>query len=213
MDQNLFVSRFREALDAAGMDGSELSRLTGITRSSVYQYIAGMYVPKYDRVEKIAAALRVSPDWLIGKTDDRMGRILVEIPGIEKNPDFAELPIIGQIACGSPILAEENVVGMALAPVSFRGCYALKCKGDSMKDARILDGDIVYIRPQPDVEDGQIAAVMVEGEATLKKVYRYPGVTVLRAANPDFPDQVYTAEQFLDVQIIGLAVGFSSRIK
>lgn len=210
---NTIASRLQLVLDELGMDASELATRTGISRSSLYHYLSGRYIPKYDRIQTLAQALRVSPDWLIGKTDDRMGRILVEIPGIEKNPDFTELPIIGQIACGSPILAEENVVGMALAPVSFRGCYALKCKGDSMKDARIMDGDIVYIRPQPDVEDGQIAAVLIGDEATLKRVYRYPGVTVLRAANPDFPDQVYTAEQFLDVRIIGLAVGFSSRIK
>ena len=209
----IFSSRLREAMEASGIDSQILSELTGISRTGIYQYMNDLYVPKQARLEALARALRVSPDWLIGKTDDRMGRTFVEIPGIEKNPDFTEVPIVGQIACGSPILAEENVVGMALAPVSFRGCYALRCKGDSMKDARILDGDIVYIRPQPDVEDGQIAAVMVEGEATLKRVYRYPGVTVLRAANPDFPDQVYTAEQFLDVKIIGLAVGFSSRIK
>lgn len=209
----IFSSRLREAMEASGIDSQILSELTGISRTGIYQYMNDLYVPKQARLEAISRALRVSPDWLIGKTDDRMGRILVEIPGVEKNPDFAEVPIIGQIACGSPILAEENIVGMSLAPVSFRGCYALRCKGDSMKDARILDGDIVYIRPQPDVEDGQIAAVLIDDEATLKRVYKYPGVTVLRAANPDFPDQVYTAEQFLDVRIIGLAVGFSSRIK
>lgn len=209
----IFSQRLREAMESAGLDPQRLSELTGISRPGIYQYLNDVYSPKKDRLDSMAAALRVSPDWLVGKTDDRMGRILVEVPGVEKNPDFTELPIIGQIACGSPILAEENVVGMALAPVSFRGCYALKCKGDSMKDARIMDGDIVYIRPQPDVEDGQIAAVLIGDEATLKRVYRYPGVTVLRAANPDFPDQVYTAEQFLDVRIIGLAVGFSSRIK
>lgn len=194
------------------IDATELSAKTGITRSSLYHYISGRYTPKYDRIQQLAKVLRVSPDWLIGKTDDRLGK--PNYSGLDTNPEFVEVPIVGQIACGSPILAEDNITGMALAPVSFRGCFALRCKGDSMKDARILDGDMVYIRPQPDVEDGQIAAVRVENEATLKKVYRYPGgVVVLRPANADYPDQIYTAEQFLDVQIIGLAVGFSSRIK
>ena len=87
-----------------------------------------------------------------------------------------------------------------------------RCRGDSMIGARIRDGDVVYIRRQPIVENGQIAAVLIDGEATLKRFYRDGDTVTLVAENPHFPPLVYRNEELLNMSIIGLAVAFISSL-
>ena len=100
-------------------------------------------------------------------------------------------------------------------PIDVDCDFTLKCKGDSMINARIFDGDIVYIRKQPEVELGQIAAVRIGDEATLKKVYYTPGSgrMILRACNPLYGDLTYEGEELNQVEIMGLAVGFFSLVR
>lgn len=114
------------------------------------------------------------------------------------------VPIIGEIACGVPITAQENVEGYADLPDGVRADFALRCKGDSMTPT-FLDGDLVLIRQQPDVEDGQIAAVGINGEATLKHVYKRTDGLLLTADNPKFPPIVGDGE----IVIYGLAIGYT----
>lgn len=125
-------------------------------------------------------------------------------------PETIRIPIIGTIACGTPILAEQNYEGFTESPVK-NVDFCLICKGDSMINAGIHDGDLVYIKKVPEVENGKIAAVQIDGEATLKRVYRFPDRLLLQPANPAYPDQVYTSEN--DIQILGLAVAFTSYIR
>ena len=97
-------------------------------------------------------------------------------------------------------------------PEDTNGTFALRCKGDSMINARINDGDIVYIKEQPTVENGQIAAVLIDGEATLIRVYYYPEkeTLILKAENTKYDDFIYTGTELEAVKIIGKAVGFYS---
>lgn len=125
-------------------------------------------------------------------------------------PETVNIPIIGTIACGTPILAEQNFQGFTEAPVK-NADFALICKGNSMINAGIHDGDIVYIKKIPEVENGKIAAVLVDGEATLKRVYRFPDRLLLQPMNPAYPDQVYTEQN--EVQILGLAIAYTSYIR
>lgn len=125
-------------------------------------------------------------------------------------PDTHPVPIIGTIACGTPVLAEQNFQGFTEAPVK-NADFALICKGESMINAGIHDGDIVYIKKVPEVENGKIAAVLIDNEATLKRVYRFPDRLLLQPANPAYPDQVYT--EVNDVRILGLAVAYTAYIK
>lgn len=131
---------------------------------------------------------------------------------IFKMPDTYQVPMVGTIACGQPIQAIEEVEETVAVPNWIRADFALRCKGDSMINARIFDGDIVYIRKQPDVENGEIAAVRIGDEATLKKVYHNEKRIILRAANPLFPDMEYEGVQLAEIEILGKAVAFTSML-
>lgn len=123
------------------------------------------------------------------------------------------IPLLGEIACGQPILAEENYSEVVPVPDYVHADFALRCRGDSMVGARILDGDIVYIRQQPDVEDGEIAAVLIGDEATLKRVYKIPGRLQLRPENPSYPVMEYANSDLDQVRILGRAVYFVSGVR
>lgn len=127
-------------------------------------------------------------------------------------PKMRQIPLVGDIACGVPILAVENVEDMVNIPENIRADFALRCKGDSMINARIYDGDIVYIRQQPVVDNGQIAAVLIDDEATLKRFRKYSDHIVLEPANPQFMPLSYWGDDMKDVHVLGLAVAFTSTI-
>lgn len=208
----LFAERITKAMEDADVDALELSRVTGIPRSNFYHYKEGRFLPKYERIRMLARVLKVSPEWLVGNSDDPTPRNDVSTITNVEQPEFVQIPLVGQIACGQPILAEENIEDYVPAPVDLKECFALRCKGDSMINARIIDGDIVYIKPQMEVENGEIAAIRIDNEATLKRFYKVGNMIILRPENPLYQDQIYTEQQFLDVQIIGKAVGFYSSL-
>lgn len=160
-----------------------------------------------------------SVDYLIGRSDDRYGTTVSDnnvkhIKNIIPLPETKKLPLLGAIACGEPILAEENIENYVDVDKDVEAEFALRCKGDSMIDARINSGDIVYIHQQPDVENGEIAAVLIGNEATLKRVYKYPEkqMIVLKPANPNYEDLIYIGEEAQNVRIMGKAVAFFSMV-
>jgi repressor LexA len=120
-----------------------------------------------------------------------------------------KVPLLGAIAAGQPIYAEETL-DAADCDAAMHCDFALRVKGDSMIGARIRDGDIVFIRAQEDVDDGQIAAVIVEDEATLKRVYHIKNGLQLLSENPNYPPMVFTLEEYASIRILGRAVGFTS---
>lgn len=127
-------------------------------------------------------------------------------------PKTYSVPLLGNIACGRPILAVEQADETVEVPDFIKADFALRCKGDSMINARIFDGDIVYIHSQPEVENGQIAAIRIGDEATLKKVYYNGQRLILRAANPLYTDLEYEGDTLSDVEILGKAVAFTSML-
>lgn len=133
--------------------------------------------------------------------------------GISSMPAMKKIPLIGSIACGAPILAEEHIEDYVDLPCHVKADFSLTCKGDSMINARIFDGDIVYIRQQDTVESGQIAAVLIDGEATLKRVRLFDDHIVLEPENPMYKPLVYWNEEMNTVRILGKAVAFTSAIR
>lgn len=124
-----------------------------------------------------------------------------------------QIPLVGDIACGTPILAEENITDYVDLPGHIRADFALTCRGDSMIGAGIQDGDIVYIRHQETVENGQIAAVLVGSEeATLKRFYRSNNAVTLNAENPSYAPMVFVGEEAAQIRILGLAIAFTHPI-
>ena len=169
--------------------------------------------PTIDVYRNVASAIGIDFDALIRMVD---GQITLEA-GLPSNilprPGFVKKPRLGTIACGKPILAVEEAEEFDEVPDWVECDFTLRCKGDSMINARIYDGDTVYIRSQPEVENGEIAAVRVDDEATLKRVMLYPDKIVLEAANPMYEPLVYRGEEMNDVQIMGKAIAFTSMIR
>ena len=213
-----FAQRLREGLDLRGMKQIELATRSGISKYSISHYLKGDWEGKQDAVYELARALNVSEAWLMGydvPAERSAPKVSVQLdkkptipPGFMPRPKMRKVPLLGAIACGDPITAIQNREGDVNAPVDMRCDFALKCQGESMIGAGIHDGDVVYIRIQPEVENGEIAAVRIGEEATLKRVYLHNDYIELRPENPAFESIIRRREEMNDVQIEGKAVGW-----
>lgn len=192
-----------------GLTLEDIGRAAGVAKSTVRKWESGSITSiRTDKVQKVAAALDTTLDYLLnGVEDDTIYK------NVEPLPQTRPVPVIGHIACGSPIFAEENVEDYAELDVRVRADFALRCHGDSMVNAHIFDGDLVFIRKQPDVENGEIAAVVIDGEATLKRVYKYPNRIELRPENPLFPVMQFEGAELETIRIIGKAVSFLGQVR
>lgn len=177
-------------------------------RVTISRWESGSQVPEMYALGCLAKIFNVTIDYLNGTE----GNYVFEIGNIIPFPKTKKIPLIGQIACGEPILADQNIESYINMPENVNGSFALRCKGDSMINARIFDGDVVFINPDLRVENGQIAAVRIDNEATLKRVYRYDNRLELRPENPTFKVLNFEGVELENVEIIGKAVGFLSTI-
>lgn len=185
-----------------------------LEKNDLSQYVNGKVEPKQEKLTILGLALNVSETWLMGYDVPRSRNISIpDHPNIIPMPEMRKVPLVGTIACGEPILAEENIEEYISIPKDLAGDFALTCKGDSMINARIFDGDIVYIRQQDTVETGEIAAVLIDGEATLKRVKLYDDHISLEPENPMYKPLVYWNEEMNTVRILGKAVAFTSAIR
>lgn len=169
--------------------------------------------PTLDTIAAVANAMGENLNNVFAKLDGETTINLSSIPGISAMPKFSAKPRLGAIACGVPILAEENLEGYDQVPDYIHCDFTLVCKGDSMINARIFDGDIVCIRQQPEVENGEIAAVLIDDEATLKRVKRFEDHIVLEPENPLYRPIVFWGEEMGKVHILGKATHFISTVR
>lgn len=193
------------------MSQQELADAVGFrTASAVNKIEAGLRNVNNEKLISFAKALGVSASYLLdGSEDDSDGAYYYN----NTRSAGGTVPLIGSIACGLPILADENTECSLALPPDVNADFALRCRGDSMINARIFDGDIVYIRSQPDVDNGDIAAVLIGDEATLKRVHKYKNKLVLSPENPMYSDLVYRDSELEQVRILGRAVAFLGFIK
>lgn len=223
-----FKDIVRKRREELGLTLEEVGDAVGVSKATIQRYESGNIKNiRRDKINALAKVLRVSPGYLMGWDDfDSAAAELYPnwLPGeyINNNrfpdnilplPKTKSIPLVGSIACGTPILAVENIEDYVKVDEKIPADFALRCKGDSMINSRIYDGDIVYIRQQSDVDDGEIAAVLIGEEATLKKVYKYSNKVVLRASNPMYDDMVYTDEELENIIILGKAVAFFSLVR
>lgn len=192
-----------------GYSQEELARMVGYTdRSTIAKIESGGVDLSQSKIAAFAVALGVTPAQLMGITDEPNPSPL-PANFVPLRP-MKKIPLVGQIACGVPILAEQNIEDYIDLPGHIHADYALTCKGDSMKNAGIRDGDVVYIRQQPEVENGQIAAVLVdEDEATLKRFYFDGSIVQLVAENSRVLPMVFSGPDISRVRVLGLAVGYT----
>lgn len=214
MGNSIVASRMKNRREEMGLTLDDIALEIGVARSTIQRYENGTIERlKLPVIEAIASVLNVDPSWLVGKTDNP--EIVYSCPAnIIPMPKMNKIPLIGSIACGDPILASENIECEVDIPEHIKADFALRCKGDSMIGARIFDGDVVYIRQQPTVENGQIAAVLIDDEATLKRVYFFPDSNklVLNPENAKYEPFIYIGEEIDSVRILGLAVAFTSSV-
>lgn len=209
--------RIRQGLKIRGLTQKDLCDKTAIPKSAMSQYCSGAFVPKQKRTALIAQALDVNEAWLMGY-DVPMERETRNIqpppPNVAPLPKMREWKVLGATACGKPLhreLLDETV----MAPDDIKADVVFRCVGDSMINARIFDGDAVFVRLQPEVENGQIAVVRVDDEYTLKRVYRHEDYVELRPENPVHKAIILRGSQLdpENFEVVGLAAAFMSVIQ
>lgn len=190
-----------------GLSQAELGKIAGVSDKAVSTWELGIKVPRMGAVEKLANYFGIAKSAIVDDVQPEPAAPAIP-KGFIPMPEMVQVPLIGSIACGTPITAEQNIKSYIGIPAAWRADFALECHGDSMAPT-ICDGDVVCIRKQPEVEQGQIAAVRIGEEATLKHFYYQNSVMTLLADNPSVcPPMVYTGPQLEEVEVEGLAVGF-----
>ena len=208
--------RIKELRQEQKLTQIQLAQRLFVDQTAVSKWEKEIAFPSAEMQRKLADLFNVSIDYLLGRTDtkekenDTLNSFSNIIP-------FSEVirkrvPVLGDIACGQPIYAEEQYGDFVDCGVD--ADFALTCRGNSMIDARINDGDLVFIKKQDIVENGAIAAVIIDNEATLKRVFFYPETKklILQAANPQYEPLVYIGAELENVRILGRAIAFQSML-
>ena len=192
--------RIRGKMKEKGVTQNQLARMAQISQSGLSSIINGASSPKENTLQAIAGALNCSISELLGEEPSFPAGFLRVISGA--------VPLVGEIACGTPITAEENIESYVDLPEGVRADFALRCRGTSMSPT-FLDGDIVLIRQQEDADDGKIAAVLIDNEATLKRVHHLPnGIMLMPDNTAEYSPSIYQGEDAANIRILGVAVGF-----
>lgn len=194
------MNRIYELRTQMGITMKEAAARLGMPYTTYVNYEKGTREPNSETLILLARFFGTTIDNLLGKTDALIP------PGFQPMPEMSAVPLVGSIACGTPILAEQNIEARIGVPALWQADFALTCHGNSMA-AMIQDGDIVCIRKQPEVANGEIAAVRIGEEATLKRFYRQGDTVMLQAENPAFSPLVYTRDQLNEITIEGRVVG------
>ncbi len=212
-NKNIFAANLRRYMELNDKSRKDVCNDLGFNYNTYTDWVKGKKYPRMDKVEMLANYFGILKSDLIEEKDSK--ERVAEIPtatNIIPMPEAKSIPLVGKIACGTPITATENLEGYIKIPAQLEADFALVCRGDSMVGARIMDSDFVAIRQQPDVDDGEIAAVLIEDEATLKRVYKMPGRLVLRAENPRYAPIDLSGAELDDVRILGKVVYFISEV-
>lgn len=210
----IFAERMTTAMEKKDISQSVLQYKTKIPKSSLSGYMHARCIPKDEYKKRIADALGVSVNWLNGfDVPMHEEQAPTNVAGI-RPITLKKFPMLGEIACGKPIFANEEHETYIDASAEIKADFCLTARGDSMIDARIQDGDVVFIKQQPIVENGEIAAVVIDGEATLKKWFFYPDKQklVLNPANQNYEPLVYVGSELDTITCLGKAVCFMSNL-
>lgn len=209
-----FSSRLRQLRQSVGLSQAEFAKQVGTTKSSINMYERGEREPNLDRLETFADYFNVDMDYLLGKSDVPNKWANTKVDNIYPI-STKRFPLLGNIACGEPIFADEEHEIYIEAGADIKADFCLKARGDSMTGARILDGDIVFIHKQETVSNGEIAAVLIGDEATLKRVYydRENNIIQLFPDNPAYSVMRYSGEELNQIRILGKAVALYSELR
>lgn len=205
---NTIGDRLKQLREERGLTQTEVASKIGVTKQSLYKYENGIIenIP-VDKIEALATYYDVSPSLIMGWSEN-----LRKARNIIMHRPIKHIPILGRIACGQPILAEENYDGfISIDPAMGDSDFSIYADGDSMIDADIYDGDLVFIKQTPNVENGAIAAVLIDDTATLKRFYKQDDRIILQPENKNYNPIIITENDNKNISILGEMVGVYSR--
>ena len=207
------IKNLRENLELTQQELAE--RLGYKSRSTINKIESGQRDISSTQIIAFSKALNTTPAYLMGWEDENNEPILENIPGIITPIKMKRIPILGTISCGKPIFADQNYDGYFMIDSNLpEADFVLKAKGDSMIEANIFEGDFVFFRKQRDVDNGTIAAVLIDEEATLKRVNKSNDVLILQPCNKNYEPLIYSKDDDKNIVILGQMVGvYSNRCK
>ena len=207
-----FKSRFVELCSHSEYNDSEIARALSVSKQTISSWRSGVRSPRSPMIQMIADYFGVNVPWLLGYDVDPRQPQIPDIPGILPITT-RKIPLLGTIACGEPIMTDAPFEAYVELGSNVNADFALRAAGDSMVGAFIRDGDIVFIHRQPTVDDGEIAAVLIDGEATLKRVRHVGTDLVLWPENPSYQPIIVPAGSAKDIRVLGKAVAFQSDVR
>jgi len=205
MSNIYFKNNLKYLREKRGIEQLELARLLGRkSASSISEWEKGTYTPKVGVLSDIARIFNVDLTELMNvDLRNTTTENTVAESQVEYMVSCRKIPVVGTIAAGSPILAEENIEEYFNIDSKIKADFALRIKGDSMIGAGIFQDDIVFIKKQDCLQNGEIGAVLINSEATLKKFYKNDDTVILQAENDKYQPMVYTDG---DIRILGKLV-------
>ncbi|MDO4393560.1 MAG: XRE family transcriptional regulator [Bacillota bacterium] len=210
-----------------GLTMQEFANLSGLSKAYVSMLEKGRHpqnnkeiIPSIDTFNKVALAMKLSLNEVLEAVNSNQ-LINLDVEPQLKNIDsifpitVKKFPLLGEISCGEPILANEDRESYILSGTDIDADFCLKAKGDSMIGARIHDGDIVFIKKADVVNNGEVAAVIIDDEVLLKRFYYFKdeNLLTLQSENPKYPPKNYVNEQLDHIRVIGKAIAFQSDVR
>lgn len=200
--------RIKYLRNREGLTLEAVGKHLGIQKSGVKKYENDTIktIPT-EHVEIMAELFNVSPSYIMGWTNDQKGNFDYHSAGL-RDIKVKRLPMLGNVACGEPIFADEHVEAYISVDADTEADFCLIAKGDSMINARIFDGDTLFVKRQDDVDEGEIAVILIEDEATVKRLYRdmENGITTLMPENPMYKPMRYTGPEQANIRILGKVI-------
>ena len=212
--KKIFSKNLKRLMEINDKTQADLIRDLNITRSAISTWVNGTRLPRMDKVDLLAQYFHASRSDLIEDKESEIDNLISKFGNIH-HVRKRSFPMLGTVACGKPIMADQQYDSFILADADIDADYCLTASGDSMINARIFDGDIVFVKKQDMVDNGDIAVVIIDDDVTLKRVFYYPETQTLRlqAENPQYKPFVFTGEELEHVHILGKAVFFQSMVR
>ena len=210
--RQIFSNNLRRLIDVSGKTQKDVADAIGVSQQIMNVWARGKAIPRMGKIQRLADYFGVEKSDLIDEKP--------EGPSIPSYSNIFPLqrkrvPLLGEIDCGEPIFCNEGRESYVEAGTDVRADFCLKARGDSMIGARILDGDVVFIQRDVELVSGQIYAVAIDDEATLKRVYYDEAAQVLQllSENPKYPPMIYSGERLAHVHVLGKAIAFQSDVR
>lgn len=197
----IIAKNLKRLMDDRELSNVELSEIIGVSESTVGKWLLEKSIPRMGAIEKLASYFHINKSDLL---EDRSNAKEIKL---DIQP--RKIPILGKIAAGTPILAVENHEDYFDTSEFINADFALQIQGDSMIGSRIYDGDIVFLRKQSYIENGQIGAFLIDGEATLKIFNKQNNTVMLLSSNPSYSPIILSPDR--ENLILGKLIGVYSR--